>query len=236
MCGRYSITTAPEALRRLFAFEELPNLAPRFNVAPTEAVPAVRRNAEGRRHLALLRWGLVPFWARDLAVGAKMINARAESLAEKPAFRQAFAKRRCLLPADGFYEWQGRKAPKQPYRIEFAERRPFAFAGLWERWREKTAEGGEGRTVESVTIVTTAANRTLAPLHERMPVIVAPGDFGLWLDPASAPAALEGLLRPYPDAGGAYGALGCYAISTAINKAGRDEPGLIEPLEGARLL
>jgi len=232
MCGRYSITTAPEALRDLFAFDERPNLAPRYNVAPTQDVPAVRRDVDGRRHLAALRWGLVPFWAKDLSIGAKMINARAETLAEKPAFRQAFAKRRCLLPADGFYEWRAGKAPRQPFRIEFEDRKPFAFAGLWERWRNPV----DGAAVESVAIVTTDASDSLKALHHRMPVILQPRDFRAWLDPECDAQALRDLLRPYPDAGGAYGALVHYAISTAINKAGNEDPSLIEPIESQGLL
>lgn len=235
MCGRYSITTAPEALRNLFRFEEQPNLAPRFNVAPTQSVPAVRRDAEGRRRLSMLRWGLVPHWAKDLSIGAKMINARAETLAEKPAFRQAFARRRCLLPADGFYEWRaekGAKAPKQPYRIEFEGRAPFAFAGLWERWGSRE----EGTRIDSVTIVTADANETLQPLHHRMPVILGPESFALWLDPEAEREALEPLLGPYPDSGGAYGQIGYYAVSTAINKATNEDPSLLEPLPKTSLL
>ncbi len=235
MCGRYSTTTAPEALRALFAFEEQPNLAPRFNVAPTQSVPVVRRDAEGRRRLSQLRWGLVPHWAKDLSIGAKMINARSETLAEKPSFRQAFAKRRCLVAADGFYEWRaekGRKAPKQPYRIEFPGRAPFAFAGLWERWGDRE----EGTRIDSVTIITTETNETLRPLHHRMPAILGPGVFALWLDPEREKAALQALLQPYPDEAGAYGSLGYYAVSTRLNKATNEEASLLEPLPDSTLL
>ncbi|MEQ8653965.1 MAG: SOS response-associated peptidase [Kiloniellales bacterium] len=235
MCGRYSITTAPEALRALFAFEEQPNLAPRFNVAPTQSVPVVRRDQEGRRRLSQLRWGLVPHWAKDLSIGAKMINARSETLAEKPSFRQAFARRRCLLAADGFYEWraeQGPKAPKQPYRIEFPGRAPFAFAGLWERWGDRE----EGTRIDSVTIITTAANETLKPLHHRMPVILAPGDFEPWLDPEAEQPALQELLRPYPDKDGGYGDLSFYPVSTRLNKATNEEASLLDPLPPTNLL
>ncbi len=235
MCGRYSITTAPEALRALFRFEEQPNLAPRFNVAPTQSVPVVRRDAEGHRRLSQLRWGLVPHWAKDLSIGAKMINARAETLAEKPAFRQAFARRRCLIPADGFYEWRaekGDKGPKQPYRIEFAERRPFAFAGLWERWGERE----EGTRIDSVTIITTDANETLRPLHHRMPVILEPESFEGWLDPEGEGDALQALLRPYPEDGGSYGPLSYYAVSKELNKATNEKASLLDPLPATTLL
>ncbi len=235
MCGRYSITTAPEALRALFAFEGQPNLAPRFNVAPTQSVPVVRRQDDGSRQLSQLRWGLVPFWAKDLSIGAKMINARAETVAEKPSFRQAFAKRRCLIPADGFYEWRPGKAakgPKQPFRIEFEGRQPFAFAGLWESWGSRS----EGTRIESVTIVTTDANETLRSLHHRMPVILGPDVFESWLAPETQSEELLALLRPYPDHDGSYGDLSFYAVSTRLNKATNDDASLLEPLEATRLL
>ncbi|GAB5471735.1 MAG: SOS response-associated peptidase [Rhodospirillales bacterium] len=228
MCGRYSITTAPEALRALFAFEERPNLAPRFNVAPTQSVPVVRRDRDGGRHLAALRWGLVPPWAKDLAIGAKMINARAETVAEKPAFRKAFAQRRCLVLADGFYEWRpGKtgKAPKQPFRMEFAERAPFAFAGLWERW------GRDDGAIESVTIITCPANSALEALHHRMPVILEPQAFEAWLDPQGAATASSELLRPYDQEAGAYGPLRIYPVSTRLNKATNDDASLLEPID-----
>ncbi len=231
MCGRFSLTTPLEGLRALFGFEELPNLAPRSNIAPTQSVAAIRQDEEGGRHLAALRWGLVPAWAKDLSIGARMINARGETLAEKPAFRAAFKQRRCLIAADGFYEWQTLgKGAKQPYRIEFSGRPPFAFAGLWERWRDPAAADRESQ-VESCTIVTVAANETLRPLHDRMPVILAPEDFSGWLAPGSDPATLQALLRPWPDEGGAYGPLSLYAVSTAVNKVANDGPELLLPLD-----
>ena len=230
MCGRFSLTTPLEGLRALFGFEELPNLTPRTNIAPTQRVAAVRRGEEGGRHLVELRWGLVPSWAKDLSVGARMINARAETVAEKPAFRGAFRSRRCLIAADGFYEWKAReKGPKQPYRIEFEGRPPFAFAGLWESWRDRSTEAGE--RVESCTIVTTQANQRLADLHDRMPVILAPQDFDRWLEPGSGSQALQDLLKPWPARGGAYGALSVYPVSTALNKVANDGLDLLEPLD-----
>ncbi len=228
MCGRFSLTTPLEGLRALFLFEESPNLPPRWNIAPTQQVAAVRADADGQRHLAMLRWGLVPGWAKELSIGARMINARGEGVAEKPSFRQAFAKRRCLIAADGFYEWQTQgKGPKQPFRMEFADRRPFAFAGLWERWRNPAAEGA---LVETCSIITTSANTLLAPIHDRMPVILAPDSFAAWLDAGTAPAALQALLRPYPDGDGGYGPLGAYAISTQVNAVANDGPELLLPL------
>src|SRR5262245_13539832 len=187
MCGRYSITTNVEALRRLFAFLELPNLTPSWNVAPTHSAPGVRLAGGGPRPLAMLRWGLVPFWAKDLKVGASLINARADTTGTKPAFRSAFRERRCLVPADGFYEWKRVDGGKQPYRITMADGDPFAFAGLWESWGSKT------EPVETFAIITTEPNALAATVHDRMPVILDPADFDRWL---AEPAAE--LLRPYP--------------------------------------
>ena len=237
MCGRYSLTTPVEALRRLFDFPEQPNLAPRYNIAPTQQVAAVRLAPppavdageggaeaahETGRHLAMLRWGLIPSWAKDAAIGSRMINARAETLAGKPAFRAAFRKRRCLLAADGFYEWRkGAEGPKQPYRIALEDGGPFAFAGLWERWRDPR----EGAWVETCTIVTTDANALLRPIHHRMPVILDPADHAAWLDPATAPEAAQELLGPYAGAG-----LVAYPVSLRVNKVANDDPAVIVPL------
>ena len=243
MCGRYSLTTPVEGLRQLFEFPERPNLKPRYNIAPTQEVAAVRAappaGAHGgasdgpagagegvaKRHLALLRWGLIPSWAKDPAIGARLINARAETLAEKPAFRAAFRQRRCLIPADGFYEWQKRAAgPKQPYHIARRDGAPFAFAGLWERWRDPA----EGRDVESCTIVTRDANAVLRPIHTRMPVILAAESYDLWLDPEAAPGRLQALLAAEPGVD-----LVATAISTRVNKVANDDPEVLLPLDGA---
>jgi putative SOS response-associated peptidase YedK len=173
----------------------------------------------------LLRWGLIPSWAKDPSIGARMINARAETLAEKPAFRSAFRKRRCLVAADGFYEWQQRgTGPKQPYRIAARNSGPFAFAGLWERWRNPA----EGHDVESCTIVTTGANALLSPIHNRMPVILAPESYDLWLDPEAALDRVQDLL-----AGGPGVDLMASAISTRVNKVANDDPEVLIPLAGA---
>ncbi len=239
MCGRYSLTTPVEGLRLLFDFPEQPNLKTRYNIAPTQEVAAVRAAApagasedaagpgEGgaARHLVLLRWGLIPSWAKDPSIGARMINARSETLAEKPAFRSAFRKRRCLVAADGFYEWQKRGAgPKQPYRIAARNSGPFAFAGLWERWRNPA----EGRDVESCTIVTTGANALLSPIHHRMPVILAPENYDLWLDPEAALDRVQDLLAADPGVD-----LMATAISTRVNKVANDDPEVLLPLAGA---
>lgn len=230
MCGRYSLTTPLAALRALFGFEEQPNLQPRYNIAPTQEVPVVREE-DGKRHLRSVRWGLIPGWAKDRTIAAKLINARSESAHEKPSFRQAFAKRPCLIPADGFYEWKAEKDGKQPYRIAFGENRPFAFAGLWESWRDPAG----GAKVETCTILTTDANDSLRWLHDRMPVILAPDDFDLWLSPASTKERRQALLIPYKEST-AYGPLLVQPVSKAVNKVANDGPDLIKPLKNKETL
>jgi putative SOS response-associated peptidase YedK len=230
MCGRYSLTTAPEAMRALFGFENLPNLPPRYNIAPTQPVAAVRLNDAGARELVLLRWGLIPHWAKDAGMAAKMINARAETVMTKPAFRDAFRRRRCLVPADGFYEWRTEDGRKQPFRIGMKGGAPFAFAGLWERW-SATADGHgftKGDAVESATVITTDANEKLRPIHPRMPAILPPEAFDRWLDPASDPDDALSLLGPYPPEPMAF-----YRVGTAVNNVRNDDPGCIAPLKAA---
>jgi putative SOS response-associated peptidase YedK len=222
VCGRAFQTTAPERLRAHYGTTNaLANQPPRYNIAPTQSVPVVRFNPKTReRSLDLLRWGLVPFWAKDLAIGAKAINARAEDIAGKPMFREAYAQRRCLVPVDGFYEWRRSQSGKQPYAITLADDGLMTLAGLWERWK---APGGE--IVRSFTIVTTAANDTLRPLHDRMPVILDAADFPAWLgETDAAPAALAGLLRPYRADGVRY-----RAVSQAVNNVRNDDASLLEP-------
>ena len=221
MCARYSITTASEALRRLFGFEEQPNVEPRYNVAPTQAVPVVRRGADGKRHYGSLRWGLIPFWAKDLKIGARLINARAETLAEKPSFRNAVKQRRCLIAADGFYEWSGPKGAKQPHRFTLSDGGPFGFAGLWEQWRDP-ADGSE---IESCTIVTCEANEVVRQIHPRMPVILPPDAHETWLDTTRPANDALALLRPYPAE-----AMTSYPVSKALNRPVNDEPSMIEPI------
>ena len=219
MCGRYSLTTPVEAIRALFGFDALPNLAPRYNIAPGQDVAAVRVPASGDgREFTAFRWGLVPSWAKDPAIGNRMINARAETVAEKPSFRAAFRHRRCLIPADGFYEWQKQdKGPKQPYRITLEGGTPFAFAGLWEHWQDP---GGD--EIETCTIVTTEANDTLTPIHHRMPVILDENAFEAWL--AADPKEAGALLQPY------RGRIETTPISTLVNKVANDGPEIIEPV------
>ncbi len=220
MCGRFSQFHSWEEVHAfLNIFGPPRNLPARYNIAPTQDAAVVRRGPEGRA-LDFLRWGLVPSWAKDSSMAARMINARAETVAEKPSFRTAFKQRRCLVPTDGFYEWRGPKGAKQPYRILRPDQGLFAFAGLWERWDKGGAE-----PIESFTIITTEANAKLAPVHARMPVILDPADFERWLSPDLAANDALALLRPSPDA-----AVEFHAVSKHVNNARNDDPECITPL------
>jgi len=221
MCGRFVIDIAPGLLGSLYGLTSVPRLEPRYNVAPGQTVAAVRAAASGERELVPLKWGLVPHWAKDVAIGHKLINARSETAAEKPSFREALKRRRCILPASGFYEWQAQGRQKQPFYIHRADGAPLSLAGLWECWHTP-----EGAPLESCSILTTAANRSIAPLHERMPVLLGPDDFGLWLDrDTHDPGLLTSLLRPAPDDW-----LSCYPVSTAVNRVGNDSPANLQPV------
>ena len=220
MCGRYLITSAPEAFRRLFGYPEQPNFPPRYNVAPTQPIPIVRV-VEGKRQFALVRWGLIPPWVKDPRTFSLLINARAESVNDKPAFRNAMRRRRCLVPADGFYDWKAEGVQRRPFVVRPKDRAPIAYAGLWETWI-----GPNGEELETAAIVTTAANRALARLHERMPVIVPPEAFDLWLDCRNVDATTAAaLLVPSGEQ-----TLEAYEISPAVNRADNDGPELLEPL------
>lgn len=214
MCGRYSITLPVEAVRRYFQVPQLPNLPPRYNLAPTQEAPVVRLDREGKRELVMLRWGLVPWWAKDLKIGTKLINARAESIASTRSFRDAFARRRCLVAADGFYEWKKYGRERLPYRITPKEGGLFAMAGLWDRC---TSPAGE--RIESFTIITTDANEVVRPLHDRMPVILDAADFDAWL---AAPRA--DLLRPCPAE-----RLAAHPVSPRVNNPRNDDPDCLAP-------
>jgi putative SOS response-associated peptidase YedK len=176
MCGRFVITSSPDDLRRLLAYLEQPNFPPRYNIAPTQPIPVVRQE-HGARHFALARWGLIPSWVKDPKTFALLLNARLEGINDKPSYGAAMRRRRCLIPADGFYEWKKEGKGKRPFLIRARSRAPFAFAGLWETWTDR-----DGGAVDTAAIVTCAANETLAPLHERMPVIVPEDKFEAWLD------------------------------------------------------
>lgn len=221
MCGRFTLFDSAASVAEGFGLAEVPSLSPRYNIAPSQEVAAVRISAEGQaRELALPRWGLVPSWAKDLSFGDRMINARSETAAEKPAFRSAIRRRRCLVPASGFYEWKRTNGRKQPYYVRRPDGKPFAFAGLWESW-----EGPGAAAVESCTILTTSANELLLPIHDRMPVIVSPADYDLWLSPeVRDPAELAPLFRPYPSE-----EMIAFPVGTAVNNPKVDSPDLIDP-------
>jgi putative SOS response-associated peptidase YedK len=220
MCGRYLIVSAPEAMRRLFGYAEQPNFPPRYNVAPTQPIPIVRLH-EGARQFALVRWGLLPSWVKDPGNFTLLINARSETVNDKPAFRAAMKRRRCLIPADGFYEWQRDGDRKRPFAIRPVDRNMVAFAGIWETWC-----GPNGEELESAAILTTAANRRLTPIHDRMPVVVPPEGFALWLDCAQVDAAAAAAaIVPAPET-----LFEAYEISPAVNRTGNDTPALLEPV------
>lgn len=217
MCGRFLLTAPPEAVQRLFGFLELPNFAPRYNIAPSQPVAAMLRDAAAERRFLWLRWGLVPSWAKG-AAARPLINARAESVADKPSFRAAFAERRCVVFADGFYEWR-QDGNRQPYLVRLAEAAPFAFAALW----EPLSGSGEGEPDRSCALITTEANAKMATVHHRMPVILTPEQVGAWLDPASRRDELQALLRPLPD-----DAVTLRPVSKRVNAVREDDAGLLE--------
>jgi putative SOS response-associated peptidase YedK len=231
MCGRYVIFSTPEAIRALFRYGEQPNFPPRYNVAPTQPIPIVRL-LDGKRSFALMRWGLLPSWVKEPKTFPLLINARGESVLDKPAFRNAVRRRRCLVPTDGFYEWQAggpAVTPKQPHFVR-AKRGadgtapPLAFAGLWETWT-----GPNGEELDTAAIVTTDANRTLSALHSRMPVFIAPEDFDRWLDCDAVPAEEAAtLIKPANEA-----LLEAYPISPSVNRVANDSEVLIAPLSSA---
>ena len=238
MCGRYTSTSTVAELAQVFEVEEVraEPLDPSYNVAPTRPVYAVAltRPSDGdpdkgpHRALGTFRWGLVPSWAKDPSVGNRMINARAEGITEKPAFRRAVARRRCLIPADAFYEWQhrsgpaGRPAGKLPYAVRRRDGQPMALAGIWEVWRDPVAPDAD--PVRSCAIVTTSANELMAPIHDRMPVVLERADWPLWLAPETDLGAIEALMRP-----AASGVLEAFPVSTLVNKVTNDGPQLLEP-------
>ncbi len=227
MCGRFTLTARPEVLARAFALEDAPELAPRWNAAPGQDVATIARTPEGRRELRMRRWGLVPGWARDRRIGSRLINARAETAALRPAFREALRLRRCAVPVDGFYEWAAGgtgSGPRQPYYVALPDRAPFAIAGLFERWR-----GEDGAWLETCVLLTVAANERVRGLHDRMPAILPERDLEPWLDPMLRdPRRVARLLVP-----SAGTELELRPVSRRVNRPEHDDPACIAPLEAA---
>ena len=221
MCSRYSLTSPPEAVRAYFGYRDTPNFPPRYNVAPMQDIAVVALDREGVRRFRLMRWGLLPLFVKDPKKFPTLINARSEEVLEKPSFSHAMRFRRCLVPADGFYEWTGPKGKRRPFLLRPRGGQLIAFAGLYERWRD-----GKGREFDTVAILTCPANATIAPLHDRMPVVLAPEDFAAWLDVKSTPAeSAARLLTPPPD-----DLFEAIEMHPKINDSKRDEPGIQEPL------
>jgi len=220
MCGRFTLRTREAALIEQFGGVPPPQLGLRYNIAPTQPVAIVRIEAERDERLwELVRWGLVPSWVKDASIGNRMINARAETVADKPSFRSAFRRRRCLVPADGYFEWQPTGSGKQPYYIRQADDRPFAMAGLWDRWLNPAT----GEPLSTCTIITTQANELTQPIHDRMPVILNAADYDLWLDPQMQdPARVGALLRPF-----AGSTLRADPVDTHVNSPRNDDPRCI---------
>jgi len=221
MCGRFTLTVNPAELQDTFTDYSFPNrFAPRFNIAPSQPVLAIPN--DGLNKADFFIWGLIPMWAKDPSIGNRLINARGETIAEKPSFRGSFKHKRCLILADGFYEWKtaAGKKTKTPYFIHMKDRKPFAFAGLWDSW-----ESPNGSSVKTCTIITTEPNELMASLHNRMPVVIHPRDYGKWLEPSpQTPENLLPLIKPYP-----ADIMSAYAVSTLVNKPENDTPQLVVP-------
>ena len=222
MCGRFTLFEADKILSKEFGVSGVPPLSPRYNIAPSQPIAAVRTPHTGAgRELALLRWGLIPSWSKDPAIGNRLINARAETVREKPSFRIAFRRHRCLIPTNGFYEWQRQERGKQPYFVRMRDERIFAFAGLWDRW-----ESPDDGVIETCAILTTAANAVLAPIHDRMPVILPQAEYARWLDPAlKDPDSLSPLLVPFPPK-----EMLAIPVSPRVNAPSTDDEKCIAPL------
>ena len=221
MCGRFTLQIHPELLAEIFGLQELPIFPARYNIAPTQQIPVIRQDAEGHNRLDFLRWGLIPTWAKDLSVGSHMINARAESITEKPAFRHAIRYRRCIIPASGFFEWRHEDKKAIPLYVRMKDGAPMCFAGIWEQWKSPEEE-----IVESCAMLTTSSNRLIEPLHDRMPVILHPDNYDLWLNRnMHDPEQLKHLYQPYP-----ADSMEMYPVSPLVNSPHNDLPDLISPL------
>lgn len=217
MCGRYNLRVTPAELQEFFNLFREPDVSPRYNIAPTQTTLVCRLDDAGHRELLPLKWGLIPSWSQDLKSGAKMINARGETVVEKPAFRAAFKKRRCLVPANGFYEWLREGKTKTPFHIHRTNDEPFAMAGLWERW----SQGDQ--PIESFSIITTSANRLMRSIHDRMPVILEPDLFEEWLNPETESEFLKSLLQPHE-----WDGFEAVPVSSVVNNARNETPECLQ--------
>ncbi len=226
MCSRYSLTSPPEAVRAYFGYADTPNFPARYNIAPTQPIPVVAVDRAGARRFRLMRWGLLPSFVKDPKTFPTLINARSEEVHAKSSFRNAMRWRRCLLPADGFYEWTGPKGKRRPFMLRPRNAKLIAFAGLYERWRD-----GQGGEIDTVVILTCPSNALVATLHDRMPVVLTPEDYAAWLDvKGTSPEAAAALLRPAPD-----DLFEAIELDPKINNSKRDEPGIREPLQRSLL-
>ena len=216
MCGRFALKTPTSVLASHFKLDETVDVAPRYNIAPGTDIPTIRHSPEGKRVMHLLRWGLVLHWAKDPGIGTNLSNARGETVADKPSFRDAFKRRRCLVPADGFYEWKAEGRVKQPYHFSMKNGAPFALGGVWESWRAPN-----GDILRTCCLITTEPNAIMTPVHDRMPVIVSPDDYAQWLT-----GEAQALVRPYP-----IEAMQAWAVSRRVSRSGEEGADLINPVE-----
>lgn len=221
MCGRYALSATPAELIETFKLARCIDFKMRYNAAPTSLMPVVRQSPEGDRVADLLRWGLIPNWAKDPSIGARLNNARGESLSEKPSFRDAFKRRRCLIPASGFFEWKTEGKVKQPYYVSYSSGQPLAMAGLWESWQDAS-----GEIVRTYCVITTAANAVMEPIHDRMPLLINPSDYSRWIDPQVPGVDLISLIAPAPASG-----MQIWPVGRAVSKSTSEGPELILPAE-----
>ncbi|MCU0599096.1 MAG: SOS response-associated peptidase [Desulfobacterales bacterium] len=219
MCGRFALWTPPGVITRYFKVSVAPDIQPRYNVAPGQQILAICQTVDAQRMPAMLKWGLIPSWAKEESIGYKMINVREESVKVKPGFKLAYKFRRCLVPVSGFYEWQKEGSGKQPYLIRLSGSDLFALAGIWESWKKPASD----ERIESCAILTTSANGVISRVHDRMPVIIGPEHIDLWLDASSSIHRIEALMRPFDDRD-----MVCHRVSSAVNNAKNDAPSLIE--------
>lgn len=221
MCGRFTLQITKEMLAAIFGASSEQDIQPRYNIAPTQQVVAIRTYPDGNRHMVLLKWGLIPSWSKDPTMGAKMINARSETVDVKPAFKGPLKYHRCIIPADGFYEWKTEEGKKKPLYVKLKNNRLMLFAGLWDHWK-----ASEGNVIESCTILTTSANDLIKPLHDRMPVILDTKDIDIWLNPHTHdPEQLKPLFKPYSSS-----LMEMYPVSDLVNSPKNDNPSCLAPL------